>query len=127
MEYISFLSTAYAADEAAAGSSWSSLTPLLLIMAVFYFLLIRPQQKKAREQQSFIKNIAKGDHVMTIGGIIGTVTAIKDDEVTIEIAENVKVKFKKSFISEQVINKGKDEKAKKTEKSVKGAKDSKKS
>lgn len=69
------------------------MLPLILIMGVFYFLLIRPQQKKAKEHQAMLSKVAKGDTVITHGGLIGKVTKIVDDnEIQVEVGENVKVR-----------------------------------
>jgi preprotein translocase subunit YajC len=69
------------------------ILPLVLIMGVFYFLLIRPQQKKAKDHQAMLAKVAKGDTVVTHGGLIGKVTKIVDDnEIQVEIGENVKVR-----------------------------------
>jgi preprotein translocase subunit YajC len=76
-----------------AGDFVGMILPLVLIMGVFYFLLIRPQQSKAKEHQAMIAKVAKGDTVVTHGGLIGKVTKIVDDnEVQVEIGENVKVR-----------------------------------
>jgi len=72
--------------------------PLILIFVVFYFLLIRPQQKKAKEQQQFINNLKKGAKVVTSGGIYGRITGLTDTIVTLEIADNVKIKVSRSSI-----------------------------
>lgn len=73
--------------------------PLILIVVVFYFFMIRPQLKKQKEQKKFRENLAKGDKVITIGGIHGKITEVKDDSTLIEIAPNVIVKVEKSAIS----------------------------
>jgi preprotein translocase subunit YajC len=88
---------AYAAGGTAAGApagmgQLGQFIPLILIFVVFYFLLIRPQQKKAKEQQQFINNLKKGEKVMTSGGIYGRITGLTDTTVTLEIADNVKIK-----------------------------------
>lgn len=72
--------------------------PLIIIFVIFYFLLIRPQQKRLREQQTMLMNIRKGDRVVTGGGILGTVTKEEGDELTVEIADNVKVKVQRQTI-----------------------------
>ena len=72
--------------------------PLILIFAVFYFLLIRPQQKKAKEHQQFLGNLKKGERVVTSGGIHGRITGLTDTNVTMEIAEGVKVKVNRASI-----------------------------
>jgi preprotein translocase subunit YajC len=62
------------------------LLPMVAIFAIFYFLLIRPQQKRQREQREMIKGIAKGDNVVTSGGLHGKVTGVTDEVLTLEIA-----------------------------------------
>ena len=78
----------------------ASLLPLILIFVVFYFLLIRPQQKKAKEHKAMLDSIKKGDKVVTSGGIYGVVESVGNTTITVKIAENVKVKFGKGFISD---------------------------
>lgn len=73
--------------------------PLIVIFAIFYFLLIRPQQKRLREQQTMLSNIRKGDRVVTGGGILGTVTKEDGEELTVEIAEGVKVRVQRASIA----------------------------
>jgi len=88
-----------AAGSAASGPSGiASFLPLILIFGVFYFLLIRPQQKKAKEQQVFLSNLKKGDNVVTTGGIYGTITGLTDTIVTLEIADNIRVKVSRQHI-----------------------------
>ena len=65
--------------------------PLVLIFAVFYFLLIRPQQQRQKELRSMLGALKRGDRVVTGGGIVGTVTKTKDNDVEVEIADNVRV------------------------------------
>lgn len=100
------VSTAYAqaAGGAGAGGGFEAFIPLILIFVVFYFLLIRPQQKKAKEHQALLEAIKRGDKIVTGGGIIGTVTKAADDELTVEIAENVKVKVDRRMVA-NVLNK----------------------
>jgi preprotein translocase subunit YajC len=66
---------------------------------VFYFLLIRPQQKRAKEHRDMLGNLRRGDRVVTGGGIVGTVQKVADDELTVEIAENVRVKVIRSTVT----------------------------
>ena len=95
-----FASVAHAAGAASPASAQGvmSFLPLILIFAVFYFLLIRPQQKKAKEHQEFLKNIKKGDAVVTSGGIHGSVTGLTDTVVTLEITDNVRIKVSRQHI-----------------------------
>jgi len=92
---------AYAAAPAAgagAGGGIASFIPLILIFAVFYFMLIRPQQKQAKQKQQFINELKNGNKVVTTGGIHGTITGLTDTVVTLEIADNVKIKVSRSSI-----------------------------
>lgn len=92
---------AYAAEPAAGAGGpggLMSFLPLVLIFVVFYFLLIRPQQKKAKEHQEFIANLKKGDEVLTSGGLQGKITGLTDRVVTLEIADNVRVKIARPYI-----------------------------
>ncbi len=70
-----------------------------LLFAVFYFILIRPQQKRQKEHRQLLENLKKGDKVMTTGGIQGTIIALSDNVVTVEIADKVKVKVGRSYIA----------------------------
>lgn len=79
-------------------SPLTSLLPLLLIIVVFYFFMIRPQVKKQKELKSYRSSIQKGEKIVTTGGIYGKVTDIKDQTVTIEIADNVRIKVDKNAI-----------------------------
>jgi len=69
------------------------------MFAIFYFLLIRPQQKKAKQHQEMIKDLKKGDPVITSGGIHGRITAMDDGTITIEIADRVRVKVSRGNIA----------------------------
>jgi len=74
--------------------------PLVLIFVVFYFLLIRPQQRKAKDQKAMLDALRRGDRVVTGGGIIGTVARVENpEEVTVDIAEGVRVRVLRSTIS----------------------------
>ncbi|MGI6656693.1 MAG: preprotein translocase subunit YajC [Desulfobulbus sp.] len=89
----------------AAGGGASALVqfvPLILIFVIFYFLLIRPQQKKAKEHQQYLANLKKGDRVVTGGGIHGQITGLTDTVVTLEVAENVRIKVTKAAIAGSV-------------------------
>ena len=74
------------------GGGLGAFFPIILIFVVFYFLLIRPQQKKAKAHRDMLGMVKRGDRVLTGGGIIGTVTRVKDnEELTLEIADGVKI------------------------------------
>ena len=91
--------------EGAGGGGFAAFVPLILMFAIFYFLLIRPQQKKQKLHRQMLSNIKKGDQVITSGGLYGKVTGITDTVVTIEIADRVRVKLARSFVS-SVANQG---------------------
>jgi len=82
----------------AAPNSLMQFVPLILIFVVFYFLLIRPQQKKAKEHQDFLSNMKRGDVVVSSGGLIGTITGLTETVVTLEVADNVRVKVSRPYI-----------------------------
>src|SRR5580693_10327214 len=74
--------------------------PLILIFVVFYFLLIRPQQRKAKDHKAMLDALRRGDRVVTGGGIIGTVARVENpEEVTVDIADGVRVRVLRSTIS----------------------------
>ncbi len=81
------------------GSSWISFLPIILIFVIFYFLLIRPQQKQKKEHQNLLANLKEGDNVLTAGGIYGRITGIKDDKITVEISDKVRVKVNRGHIA----------------------------
>lgn len=87
-----------AAPAAGAAGGFASFIPLILIFVVFYFLLIRPQQKQAKQHQAFLNDLKKGNKVITKGGIHGTITALSDTVVTLEIAKDVAIKVSRDAI-----------------------------
>jgi preprotein translocase subunit YajC len=97
-----FIWPAYAQQgSGGAGFDPMMFLPIILIFVVFWFLLIRPQQKKMKEHQAMLGALRRGDKVVTGGGIVGTITKVSadDSELTVEIAENVKVRVLRSTIS----------------------------
>ncbi|MFZ4858741.1 MAG: preprotein translocase subunit YajC [Desulfuromonadaceae bacterium] len=80
-------------------AAFQQIIPLVFMFAIFYFLLIRPQQKKAKEHKALLEAMKKGDNVITAGGVHGKVTAVENDLVTLEIANNVNIKITKSYIA----------------------------
>ncbi|MDX8389007.1 MAG: preprotein translocase subunit YajC [Mariprofundaceae bacterium] len=104
---ITLLTATPAIAEGESGGGAASLVPLILIMVIFYFLLIRPQQKKLKEHKSMVETLSKGDAIITSGGIYGSIHAVKEDHLMIDIADNVRIKVKRDTISE-VANKDSD-------------------
>jgi preprotein translocase subunit YajC len=77
-----------------------SLLPFVLIIVIMYFLVLRPQQKRVREHQELVKNLRRGDTVVTSGGLVGKVTKVVDDEqIEVEIADGVRVRQVRSMIT----------------------------
>ncbi|ADG05727.1 preprotein translocase subunit YajC [Kyrpidia spormannii] len=79
--------------------NYSGILSIIVMFAIFYFLLIRPQQKRQKERQAMLSKLQKGDKVVTIGGIHGTVVDLTDDQVTLRVAETTKIVFERSAIS----------------------------
>jgi preprotein translocase subunit YajC len=88
-----------AAPAGGGASALQSLVPMVLIIGVMYLLVLRPQVKKQKETQKMLSELKKGDDVVTTGGIIGRISGIKDDEVTLQIQEGVRVRLLRSAIS----------------------------
>ena len=80
------------------GGGWSMWIMLALIFVVMWFFMIRPQRKQQKELQNFRDSLKKGDKVVTIGGIYGTVCEIKDNTVLIEVDNNVKIRVSKNAL-----------------------------
>ena len=100
-----WITPAYA--QAAAGGGAGGLAeyiqffPIIAVIAIMYMLMIRPQQKKVKQHQEMVKNLRKGDSVVTSGGTVGRVTKLVDDEqIEIEIAQNVRVRQMRSMVTE---------------------------
>ncbi|MFN0008894.1 MAG: preprotein translocase subunit YajC [Planctomycetota bacterium] len=88
-----------AAPPAAGGSAFSGmLLPLVLCAVVFYFLVIGPERKQRKKRDLMLKNIGKGDKVMTTGGLYGTVAGVQDDVLTLQVAEGVRMRFSRSAV-----------------------------
>ena len=77
----------------------STFLPLILMFVVMYFLMIRPQQKRAKEQKAMMDALAKGDEVITAGGILGKVSKVNDTYVTVEVSTNTEIVVQKHSIT----------------------------
>ncbi len=82
----------------AAGSSWSMWIMLILIFVVMWLFMIRPQRKQQKELQKFREGLKKGDKVVTIGGIYGTVVEVKEKTLLLEVDSNVKIRVDKNSV-----------------------------
>lgn len=95
-----FISDAMAEGAASSGGAgWEGLIPLVLLFVIFYFLLIRPQQKKVKEHRKLVSEIAKGDEIITYGGIGGKIRELDEAFCDLEIAPNVVVKVDRQNIA----------------------------
>jgi len=81
------------------GSLIGSFIPFIAIILIFYLLIIRPQSKKRKETESMLSALKKGDKVVTIGGLYGTIQSVKESTVIMKVDENVKLEFLRSAIS----------------------------
>ena len=77
-----------------------AVLPFVLIFVLFYFLLLRPQQQRQKSQKQMLSALKKGDHVVTTGGMIGTVVALTKDVATLQVAEKVRIKVLRDSITE---------------------------
>ena len=100
--YIMLITPALAQSGGLSGGGLGGLMPIVLVMVIFYFLLIRPQQKRAKQHKEMLAAVAKGDKIITNGGIEGKVTKVVDDSETIEveIAKDVKVNVVRTMIAD---------------------------
>jgi preprotein translocase subunit YajC len=98
-----------AGQDAGSSSLFMSFLPFVLIIGIFYFLILRPQNKKRKETEKMLSALKKGDRVVTIGGLHGTVQNVKETTVIIKVDENVKLEFLRSAVS-SVVTASKDEK-----------------
>ena len=82
------------------GQGIAQFIPLILIFVIFYFFLIRPQQKRAKDHQTMVASLKRGDEVITSGGIIGTIDRVlEDDRIEVTLADNVKVQIIKNTVT----------------------------
>lgn len=85
--------------ETGGGNLLYTLAPFILMFAIFYFLLIRPQQKKQKQRGSMLNALKKGDKVVTVGGMHGTIAEISDDTVVIKVNDVTKLTFDRSSVN----------------------------
>ena len=93
-----FISDAYAAPAPAAQDPLLGLLPFVIIFVLFYFMLIRPQMKRGKEQKKMIEALQKGDEVITAGGLLGKITKVGDQYVSLEVADNVLIQVQKQTV-----------------------------
>ena len=104
-----FISSAFAQTTPAAGgdmqSSLMSMLPLVLMFVVLYFVMIRPQMRKQKEHRSMVEALAKGDEVVTSGGVLGKVSKLGDSFLSVEISNGVEIQVQRGAVT-QVLPKG---------------------
>ncbi|KFN49229.1 preprotein translocase subunit YajC [Arenimonas composti] len=102
MSLLDFLISPAAAAPAAGtppGGGLLGFAPLIIIFVLMYFMIIRPQSKRAKEHREMVSKLAKGDEILTTGGIAGRITDVGDDFVTVEVAEKVAIKVQRGAVS----------------------------
>lgn len=97
MSFVSFLQVA--GNPSTTGSFMSLMITVVLMIAIFYFFLIRPQSKRQKETEKMLAALKKGDKVVTIGGIHGTVTSTKEKTVVLKVDDNTKIEFNRTAIA----------------------------
>ena len=97
-----FISPAYAQTPSfLGGEGMSFLVPMVLVFVIMYFLILRPQQKRVKQHAEMVKNVRKGDTVITSGGMVGRVTkVVDDDQLEIEIADGVRIRQVRGMVSD---------------------------
>ncbi len=101
-----FLDATESADAAmAAGTGSFMMIPMILILIIMYFFMIRPQSKKQKETEKMLAALKKGDRVITIGGIHGTISSAKESTVVVKVDDGVKIEFNRSAIATVVTDK----------------------
>jgi preprotein translocase subunit YajC len=97
-----FISPAYAQTPSLlGGEGMSFLVPMVLVFVIMYFLILRPQQKRVKQHAEMVKNVRKGDTVVTSGGLVGRVTkVVDDDQIEVELAEGVRVRQMRQMVTD---------------------------
>jgi preprotein translocase subunit YajC len=100
-EYSMFISNAYAQAAAPAGAAGGlmSFLPIILMFVVLYFLMIRPQMKRQKEQKAMIDALAKGDEVVTAGGLVGKVSKVGDAYIHVDVASGTEIVMQKAAVT----------------------------
>ena len=96
------ISDAWAQASPGGAGGLVGLLPMIAIFVIFYFLLIRPQQKKAKEHRAMVADLAKGDEVVTNGGVLGKITETDENFVSVEIAKGVQVRVQRFAIAQMM-------------------------
>ena len=94
-----FISNAFAQTAGAEGGGIMGFLPLILMFVVLYFVMIRPQMKRQKEVKNMLETLGVGDEVVTVGGLMGKVTQLKDQYLTVELVPGTEVKMQKSAVT----------------------------
>ncbi|WP_035052738.1 preprotein translocase subunit YajC [Andreprevotia chitinilytica] len=99
-----FINTAFAADAAAPGvaAGFMQFAPMVVIFVLFYFMLIRPQQKRAKEQKAMLDALAKGDEISTTGGLIGKISKVSEQYLTLELSDGVEILIQRAAVAQRL-------------------------
>lgn len=92
--------------------AWLQFLPMVAIFAIFYFVMIGPERKNRKKREAMLKAMKKGDEVMTSGGIYGTIAAIHENEITLQLSDSVRVRFARQAIQEVLSGNSSSEPAK---------------
>lgn len=98
MDLLLMLAQGQAQPQCGGGGGLQMIVTLVLMFGVFYLILIRPQQKRAKAHQNLLNNLKKGDQVITRGGIVGRISGVADNVVTLEVQEKVRMRVLKGYI-----------------------------
>ena len=90
--------TLFAQQEGGGGGLFAALLPLLVLFAIFYFLLILPQSRQEKKRKAMIASLRRGDRVVTTGGIIGTITRIDENTISLKVAQNTTIKVERNAV-----------------------------
>lgn len=96
------ISDAYAQAPGGPAGALSPIIMLIAMVAIFYFLVMRPQAKRAKEHKSLLEGLAKGDEVVTAGGVLGKVTDLGENFITLDVGNSVEIKFQRHQIASLV-------------------------
>jgi preprotein translocase subunit YajC len=92
------INDAWAQAAAPAGTDLMSMLPILLMFVVLYFVMIRPQMKRAKEHKAMVDALQKGDEVIAAGGVLGRVSKVAENYITLEIANNVEIRVQRPAV-----------------------------
>jgi len=93
-----FINEAWAQTAAPGGADLMSMLPIILMFIVLYFVMIRPQMKRAKEHKAMVDALQKGDEVVAAGGVLGKVSKVADNYVTLEIADKIEIKVQRPAV-----------------------------